>query len=70
VEDANQHLIREARQLPRVKPFLVGTAVGGIAGALAGMLLGVSLRSMRIGLSQLGIRRSGGDEPRFELLSQ
>lgn len=57
----------------RVRPFLVGTAVGGVTGAVVGTLLSQSTRRLLVGLIQLVTRRLTDDERdelRFELLLQ
>lgn len=61
--------------LPRagMRPFLVGTAVGGLAGAVAGTLLSQQTRRLLIGLIHLVGRRLSDaerDQLRFELLLQ
>ncbi len=56
-----------------VRPFLVGTAVGGVAGAVAGTLLSHQTRRLLLGLIHLVTRRLSDaerDELRFELLLQ
>ncbi len=56
-----------------IRPFLMGTAVGGIAGAVAGTLLSQQTRRLLIGLIHLVGRRLSDaerDQLRFELLLQ
>ena len=56
-----------------MRPFLVGTAVGGVAGAVAGTLLSHQTRRLLLGLIHLVTRRLSDaerDELRFELLLQ
>ena len=56
-----------------IRPFLVGTAVGGVAGAIAGALLSQRTRRLLIGLIHLVGRRLSAaerDQLRFELLLQ
>ncbi len=56
-----------------IRPFLVGTAVGGVAGAVAGTLLSQQTRRLLIGLIHLVGRRltdAERDQLRFELLLQ
>lgn len=57
----------------RVRPFLIGTAVGGVTGAVVGTLLSQSTRRLLVGLIHLVTRRLTDDERdelRFELLLQ
>lgn len=56
-----------------VRPFIVGTIVGGVAGALVGTALSSHTRGFVVGLYQLVQRRlatSDYDRLRFELLLQ
>jgi len=56
-----------------VRPFIVGTIVGGVAGALVGTALSSHTRGFFVGLFQLVQRRlatSDYDRLRFELLLQ
>lgn len=56
-----------------VRPFLIGTAVGGVTGAVAGTLLSQSTRRLLVGLIHLVTQRLTDDERdelRFELLLQ
>ena len=56
-----------------VRPFLLGTAVGGVAGAVAGTLLSHQTRRLLVGLIHVVSRRLSDaerDELRFELLLQ
>jgi hypothetical protein len=56
-----------------VRPFLVGTLVGGLAGAALGTLLSPHTRGFFVGLYHLLNRRissSERDQLRFELLLQ
>ena len=56
-----------------VRPFLLGTAVGGVAGAVAGTLLSHQTRRLLVGLFRMATRRltdAERDELRFELLLQ
>ena len=56
-----------------MRPFLVGTPVGGVAGAVAGTLLSHQTRRLLLGLIHLVTRRLSDaerDELRFELLLQ
>jgi uncharacterized membrane protein len=56
-----------------VRPFLIGTAVGGLAGAVAGTLLSQPTRRLLVGLIHLAGRRLSDaerEELRFELLLQ
>jgi hypothetical protein len=56
-----------------VRPFLIGTAVGGLAGAVAGTLLSQQTRRLLVGLIHLAGRRLSDaerEELRFELLLQ
>lgn len=56
-----------------VRPFLIGTAIGGVTGAVAGTLLSQSTRRLLVGLIHLATRRLTDDERdelRFELLLQ
>jgi Na+-driven multidrug efflux pump len=56
-----------------VRPFLVGTLVGGLAGAALGTVLSRHTRGFFVGLYQLLSRRlssSERDQLRFELLLQ
>lgn len=56
-----------------VRPFLIGTAIGGVTGAVAGTLLSQSTRRLLVGLIHLVTRRLTDDERdelRFELLLQ
>lgn len=56
-----------------VRPFLIGTAVGGVTGAVAGTLLSQATRRLLVGLIHLVSRRLTDDERdelRFELLLQ
>lgn len=56
-----------------VRPFLIGTAVGGVTGAVAGTLLSQATRRLLVGLIHLVTRRlteDERDELRFELLLQ
>jgi hypothetical protein len=56
-----------------VRPFIVGTIVGGVAGALVGTALSAQTRGFVVGLYQLLQRRlatSDYDRLRFELLLQ
>lgn len=56
-----------------IRPFLLGTAVGGVAGAVAGTLLSQPTRRLLIGLIHLVGRRLSDaerDQLRFELLLQ
>jgi len=56
-----------------VRPFIVGTIVGGVAGALVGTALSSHTRGFIVGLYQLVQRRlatSDYDRLRFELLLQ
>jgi hypothetical protein len=56
-----------------VRPFIVGTIVGGVAGALVGTALSSHTRGFIVGLYQLAQRRlatSDYDRLRFELLLQ
>lgn len=56
-----------------VRPFLIGTAVGGVTGAVAGTLLSQATRRLLVGLIHLVTRRLTDDERdelRFELLLQ
>jgi hypothetical protein len=65
--------IEHTGAITAVRPFLVGTAVGGLAGAVAGTLLSQQTRRLLIGLIHLAGRRLSDDERdelRFELLLQ
>ena len=56
-----------------VRPFLIGTAFGGLAGAVAGTMLSQRTRRLLVGLIQLVGRRMSDaerEELRFELLLQ
>ena len=56
-----------------VRPFLLGTAVGGVAGAVAGTLLSHQTRRLLVGLLHVITRRLSDaerEELRFELLLQ
>jgi len=56
-----------------VRPFIVGTIVGGVAGALLGTALSSHTRGFVVGLFQMVQRRlatSDYDRLRFELLLQ
>lgn len=56
-----------------VRPFVIGTAVGGLAGAVAGTLLSQRTRRLLVGLIHLAGRRLSDEEReelRFELLLQ
>lgn len=53
-----------------VIPFLLGTAVGGVAGAVVGSLLGDHVVHLVSGMVGVVDRRSGDEEPRFDLLLQ
>ncbi len=56
-----------------IRPFLMGTAVGGVAGAVAGTLLSQQTRRLLIGIIHLVGRRLSDaerDQLRFELLLQ
>ena len=56
-----------------VRPFLLGTAVGGVAGAVAGTLLSHQTRRLLVGLIHVVSRRLSDaerEELRFELLLQ
>lgn len=62
--------VRDQGRSRAIPTFLVGTAVGGLAGATAGILLGFNMRALAAALSRTIGRNQGGDEPRFEYLSQ
>jgi len=56
-----------------LRPFLLGTAIGGVAGAVAGTLLSQQTRRLLVGLVNLAGRpltNAERDELRFELLLQ
>lgn len=56
-----------------IRPFLIGTAVGGVAGAVAGTLLSQQSRRLLLGMIHLVGRRltdAEREELRFELLLQ
>lgn len=56
-----------------VRPFLMGTAVGGVAGAIVGGLLSQPTRRLLVALIHLAGRRlndADRDRLRFELLLQ
>ena len=56
-----------------LRPFLLGTAIGGVAGAVAGTLLSQQTRRLLVGLVHLAGRPltdAERDELRFELLLQ
>lgn len=56
-----------------MRPFLIGTAVGGVTGAVAGTMLSQATRRLLVGLIHLVGRRLTDDERdelRFELLLQ
>lgn len=56
-----------------IRPFLIGTAVGGVAGAVAGTLLSQQTRRLLLGVIHLVDRRltdAEREELRFELLLQ
>lgn len=61
------------RDRTTVRPFLLGTVVGGVAGAVAGTLLSYQTRRLIVGLIHVTGRRltaAERDELRFELLLQ
>jgi hypothetical protein len=61
------------QSISAVRPFIVGTIVGGVAGALVGTALSSHTRGFVVGLYQLVQRRlatSDYDRLRFELLLQ
>lgn len=56
-----------------MRPFLIGTAVGGVAGAVAGTFLSQPTRRLLVGLIRVASRRltdAEREELRFELLLQ
>lgn len=64
---------RADRDAEAIRPFLIGTAVGGVVGAIAGTLLSHRTRRLLRGLIQLAARRltaAEREELRFELLLQ
>jgi hypothetical protein len=79
-----QQSLAEERESPRldgvddqatsaVRPFIVGTIVGGVAGALLGTALSSHTRGFVVGLFQMVQRRlatTDYDRLRFELLLQ
>jgi hypothetical protein len=57
----------------RIRPFILGTLVGGLAGAVVGTALSPHTRGFLVGLYHLVNRRlasSEHDQLRFELLLQ
>jgi hypothetical protein len=60
---------KERKEVSFLVPFLLGALVGGFGGAIFGTLMAPYFSAIKSLASKM-IRRSGSDQPKFELLLQ